>query len=92
MFSYVDLECRVRRDQSLRTIRTIVNEALSGLSADFEAIYVAARRSGFFELCCWRPSRAFVRSVRSWSGWSTTALSRLGQGGSWQSTSFLIDV
>jgi transposase len=41
MFSYVDLESRVRRDHPLRTIRAIVNEALSGMSADFEAIYVA---------------------------------------------------
>jgi transposase len=41
MFSYVDLERRVRRDHPLRTIRTIVNEALSGMSADFEVLYVA---------------------------------------------------
>ncbi len=41
MFSYVDLERRVRRDHPLRTIRTIVNEALSAMSADFEALYVA---------------------------------------------------
>ena len=40
MFSYVDLESRVRRDHPLRTIRMIVNEALSGMSADFEALYV----------------------------------------------------
>lgn len=39
LFSYVDLESRVRADHPLRTIRTIVNEALAGLSADFEAIY-----------------------------------------------------
>jgi transposase len=41
MFSYVDLESRVRRDHPLRTIRTIVNEVLASMSADFEAIYVA---------------------------------------------------
>jgi hypothetical protein len=29
LFSYVDLEARVRRNHPLRTIRTIVNEALS---------------------------------------------------------------
>ncbi len=28
LFSYVDLEARVRRDHSLRAIRAIVNEAL----------------------------------------------------------------
>jgi transposase len=41
MFSYVDLESRVRRDHPLRTMRTIVNEVLASMSADFEAIYVA---------------------------------------------------
>src|SRR5215210_9134069 len=41
LFSYVDLESRVRSDHPLRAIRTIVNEALAGLSGEFEAIYVA---------------------------------------------------
>ena len=40
MFSYVDLESRVRRDHPLRTIRGIVNEVLASMSGDFEAIYV----------------------------------------------------
>lgn len=39
LFSYVDLESRVRRDHPLRPIRMIVNEVLASLSADFEAIY-----------------------------------------------------
>jgi len=39
LFSYVDLEARVRRDHALRTIRTIVNEALSALEREFAAIY-----------------------------------------------------
>ena len=39
LFSYVDLESRVRSDHPLRTIRTVVNEALARLSGDFEAIY-----------------------------------------------------
>jgi transposase len=39
LFSYVDLESRVRADHPLRSIRGIVNEALLTLSADFEAIY-----------------------------------------------------
>jgi transposase len=39
LFSYVDLEARVRRDHPLRSIRAIVNEALSGLEADFAALY-----------------------------------------------------
>src|SRR4051812_49144812 len=39
LFSYVDLESRVRADHPLRTIRAVVDDALAGLSADFEAIY-----------------------------------------------------
>jgi hypothetical protein len=39
LFSYVDLEARVRRDHLLRAIRTIVNEALSALEQDFAALY-----------------------------------------------------
>ena len=41
LFSYVDLEARVRADHPLRTIRSIVNEALGAPHADFEAIYAA---------------------------------------------------
>ena len=39
LFSYVDLEARVRRDHPLRAIRAIVNEALSALERDFAALY-----------------------------------------------------
>lgn len=39
LFSYVDLEARVRRDHPLRAIRTIVNEALSALKCEFAALY-----------------------------------------------------
>ena len=38
-FSYVDLEGRVRGSHPLRAIRLIVNEALSILTARFEALY-----------------------------------------------------
>lgn len=34
LFSYVDLEARVRRDHPLRRIRAIVNEALAVLERD----------------------------------------------------------
>ena len=37
LFSYVDLEARVRRDHPLRAIRVIVNEALVAL--EFAALY-----------------------------------------------------
>ena len=39
LFSYVDLESRVRRDHPLRTIREIANAALSDLSRAFTALY-----------------------------------------------------
>ena len=39
LFSYVDLEARVRRDHPLRAIREIVNEVLSALADEFTALY-----------------------------------------------------
>jgi transposase len=39
LFSYVDLETRVRRDHPLRAIRAIVNEALTALEEEFSALY-----------------------------------------------------
>jgi len=39
LFSYVDLEARVRKDHPLRTIRSVVNDALAALSGEFAAMY-----------------------------------------------------
>ena len=39
LFSYVDLEARVRKDHPLRAIRAIVNEALAALEREFAALY-----------------------------------------------------
>ena len=39
LFSYVDLEARVRRDHPLRAIRAIVTEALSALEREFAVLY-----------------------------------------------------
>lgn len=39
LFSYVDLEARVRSDHPLRTIREIANAALNELSGTFTALY-----------------------------------------------------
>jgi transposase len=39
LFSYVDLEARVRGDHPLRTIRDIANAALNDLSSSFGALY-----------------------------------------------------
>ena len=41
LFSYVDLEARVRRDHPLRTIREMANEALASLEREFAALYAA---------------------------------------------------
>jgi transposase len=40
LFSYVDLEKRVRADHPLRVIRGLVNAALADLSAAFDALYL----------------------------------------------------
>ena len=39
LFSYVDVEMRVRTDHPLRTIRSLVNETLEALIAEFDALY-----------------------------------------------------
>ena len=39
LFSYVDLEARVGKDHPLRTIRTVVNEAVASHSGEFSALY-----------------------------------------------------
>ena len=39
LFSYVDLEARVRGDHPLRAIRTIVKEALAAMAGEFAALY-----------------------------------------------------
>ena len=44
LFSYVDLEARVRRDHPLRAIREIVNAALEALSGDFAELYSSTGR------------------------------------------------
>jgi hypothetical protein len=70
LFSYVDLEARVRRDHPLRPIREIVNAALAALDGDFAELYAAgfgrpsiAPECGCFGRCCCRLSTASARSV-----------------------------
>ncbi|RWR04110.1 IS5 family transposase [Paenirhodobacter populi] len=40
LFSYVDLEERIPAHHPLRKVRQVVNDALSSLNADFDAVYV----------------------------------------------------
>ena len=44
LFSYVDLEARVRSDHPLPVIRIVANEALAALSGDFAALYSGTGR------------------------------------------------
>jgi transposase len=44
LFSYVDLEKRVRPDHPLRAIRGLVNEALVSLEREFSALYAPIGR------------------------------------------------
>jgi transposase len=44
LFSYVDLEARVRADHPLRAIRSIVNEGLLAREGDFAALYAPVGR------------------------------------------------
>jgi transposase len=41
LFSYIDIEGRIRADHPLRTIKSIVDDALSEMSAEFDALYAA---------------------------------------------------
>jgi transposase len=56
LFSYVDLEARVRRGHPLRPIREAANAALAELTGDFSALY--AQRMG-------RPSIAPEKLLRA---------------------------
>jgi transposase len=44
LFSYVDLEARVRADHPLRPIRAVVNEALAALECEFAPLYARVGR------------------------------------------------
>ena len=44
LFSYVDLEARVRKDHPLRTIRRLVNETLANMERDLAALYTGIGR------------------------------------------------
>jgi len=44
LFSYVDLEARVRKDHPLRTIRAVVNEALGAMEREIAPLYSGTGR------------------------------------------------
>ena len=66
LFSYIDLEDRVRADHPLRVIRELANAALGALSGLFEPLYspIGRRHCGITALGCWLRG-----SARAWSRW-----------------------
>ena len=80
LFSYVDLEARVRADLPLRAIRKVVARRWRRCSASspyFIAGWVGprSRRRSCCGRCCCRPSTRSARSASSWSGSSSTCCS-----------------
>ena len=68
LFSYVDLEQRVRADHPLRAIRKVVGTALAALSGDFAGLYSGMGRPSIapemlLGRCCCRPSTRSARSA-----------------------------
>jgi hypothetical protein len=60
LFSYVRLDTRIAADHPLHAIRALIEEALTGLSRDFNKLYARdgrplIRRSG--RCCCKRSTR-----------------------------------
>jgi transposase len=44
LFSYLDLEARIRPEHPLRTIRAVANEALAAIASDLRALYAGFGR------------------------------------------------
>ena len=67
LFSYVDLEARVRRDHPLRAIRLMVNEALLELEREFAGLYAPIGRPSIPPEKLLRAMllRRIIRSARS---------------------------
>ena len=66
LFSYVNLEKRVRSDHPLRSIRGLVNDALVALEQEFAALYAPIGRPSIppetCARCSCKPSIQFARS------------------------------
>jgi hypothetical protein len=65
LFSYIDLEKRVRLDHPLRLIRQIVNAALKALSGEFDKLYSPIGRKARAErhrIAQWQVSSRLKRS------------------------------
>ena len=67
LFSYVDLEARVRVDHPLRVIRELANAALGDLSGEFDKLYTDFGRPSIapeklLRRCCCRRFMGFARN------------------------------
>lgn len=73
LFSYVDLEARVRGDHPLRVIRAIANAALIDLSIAFAALYTDFGRPSIAPVKLLRAMllQAFYGIARPWKTSST---------------------
>jgi transposase len=65
LFSYVDMEARVPATHPLRTIRTIVNEVLTALDTEFEALYEGIGRQSVAPERLLRASLILLRAFRA---------------------------
>src|SRR5260370_29632545 len=72
LFSYVDLEQRVRPDHPLRVIREIANASLKALSADFDALYSPFGRESI-------PPERLVRALLLQAVYSIPSERQLGE-------------
>lgn len=73
LFSYVDLEERIPSRHPLRKIRSVVNDALGSLDAEFDRLYAGEGRPSI-ALGCKSSTRSDL-SGSSWSRWTTTCCS-----------------
>ena len=68
LFSYVDLEKRVRADHPLRAVRALMDAALEALSGNFAALYSRLGRPSIapemlLRQCCCKRSFRCARSA-----------------------------
>lgn len=64
LFSYVDLEQRIRADHPLRMIRALVNAALVDMSAEFDALSGEIRFHRSARVAFQQPARRLRRTLR----------------------------
>ena len=70
LFSYVSIEDKTHRKHPLRLIRAVVNDCLSGMSSDFDALYARDGRPSIApERLIWAMLLQAFYSIRSERQW-----------------------